>query len=68
MKIGLKTQILLKCHHESISWNLDAVNEYKNEMIEGINWLDKDLLAWSDDLIRIDDVIEKGEEIINNQR
>jgi hypothetical protein len=53
-------------HHESISWNLDAVSEYKKEMIEGINWLDKDLLAWSNDLIRIDDVIKNGEKIINN--
>ena len=52
-------------HHESISWNLDAVNEYKKEMIEGINWLDKDLLEWSNDLIRIDDVIKKREKIIN---
>jgi hypothetical protein len=51
-------------HHESISWDLDAINEYKTEMVEGINWLHKDLLEWSTDLIRIDDIIKKGKRMI----
>ena len=46
-------------HYESVTWNLDVLKNYKNEIIEGIDWLDKDLLSWSDDLIRFDEVIKK---------
>ncbi|NLB26502.1 MAG: hypothetical protein GX820_07400 [Bacteroidales bacterium] len=30
-------------HHEAITWNLNVLNSYKNEIIEGIEWLNKDL-------------------------
>ncbi len=29
--------------HEAITWNLNVLNSYKNEIIEGIEWLNKDL-------------------------
>ena len=51
-------------HHESVTWNLGVLKNYKNEIIEGIDWLDKDLLSWSDDLIRFDDVIKKRIDLI----
>ena len=51
-------------HHESVTWNLPALTVYKNEIIEGIDWLDKDLLTWSNDIFRIDAVIEKRKHLI----
>ena len=44
-------------HHESITWSISALTNYQQEIIEGIDWLDKGLLEWSNDLIRFDDVI-----------
>ncbi|GAO31439.1 hypothetical protein JCM15548_13799 [Geofilum rubicundum JCM 15548] len=46
-------------HHEPISWNLIALNSYKEDIIEAINWLDKDLLKWLDELNHVDMIIEK---------
>jgi hypothetical protein len=37
-------------HHESITWNIEAIENYRNELIEGINWLNKDLENWAVDL------------------
>lgn len=51
-------------HHESVTWSLQALAIYKNEIIEGIDWLDRDLLAWSNDIFRIDDIIEKRKHLI----
>jgi uncharacterized coiled-coil DUF342 family protein len=51
-------------HHESITWNLEALKNYKNEIIEGIDWLDKDLYAWCKNIFRFDEVIEKRKELI----
>ncbi len=51
-------------HHESVTWSLSALTTYKNEIIEGIDWLDKDLLNWSSDIFRIEDVIEKRKHLI----
>lgn len=45
-------------HHEAISWSYKAVNNYKTEILNGIDWLDQDLLAWSSDIFRINDVLE----------
>jgi len=44
-------------HHEAISWNLSVLDRYKLELIEGIEWLDKDLMDWADELNHIDDTI-----------
>jgi hypothetical protein len=52
-------------HHEAISWDVSVIKSYRNEISEGIQWLDRDLLKWSEDLFRIDDVIEKETEIID---
>ena len=51
-------------HHESISWNVAALIKYRNEIFEGIDWLDKDLLEWSHDLFRIDEIINYNRKII----
>lgn len=46
-------------HHEAISWNLNVLQTYKTEIIEGINWLDMDLIDWTAELNTIDKTIEK---------
>jgi hypothetical protein len=46
-------------HHEAITWNLNVVESYKNEIIQGIEWLDKDLLNWMEGLNHIDETIQK---------
>jgi hypothetical protein len=51
-------------HHESITWNIGAVENYKREIIEGIDWLDKELLYWSKDIYRIDEIIEKRKHLV----
>jgi hypothetical protein len=51
-------------HHEAIAWNLNVLQTYKNEIIEGINWLDKDLVNWTMELNKIDDTIEKYRHIV----
>lgn len=51
-------------HHESISWDISALTTYKREIIEGINWLDKGLMNWSEDLFFIDEVIQQKRYLI----
>ena len=51
-------------HHEPVTWDIDVIKNYRNEIIEAIDWLDKGLLDWSQDLIRIDDVIERKRQTI----
>lgn len=46
-------------HHEPISWNYQAVHNYRDEILNGIDWLHHDLLKWSSDIFRIDEVLEK---------
>ncbi|NOU47117.1 MAG: hypothetical protein HOO86_08655 [Bacteroidales bacterium] len=46
-------------HHEAITWNLDVLNSYNNEILEGISWLDNDLLNWIGDLNHVGETIEK---------
>jgi hypothetical protein len=46
-------------HHEAISWNLSVLDRYKLELIEGIEWLDKELMDWLDELNHIDDTINR---------
>ena len=46
-------------HHEAISWNMEVLSTYKLDIIEGINWLDKDLLNWIDELNHVDQTIDK---------
>jgi len=51
-------------HHEAISWNLDVLNMYRYELIEGIEWLDKGLLDWVVELNHISETIEKNRKFI----
>jgi hypothetical protein len=51
-------------HHESVTWNIDVIKNYRDEIIEAIDWLDKDLLDWCQDLIRIDYVIDRKRKTI----
>lgn len=51
-------------HHEAISWDFAAVNNYRVEIQTGINWLDTDLLKWCDDIFRIDEVLKNEKEKI----
>lgn len=51
-------------HHESISWNINALDNYKKEILEGIDWLDGDLTTFFKDTIRIEEVLRKHEKII----
>lgn len=44
-------------HHESISWNLIALDTYKNDIIEVISWLNQDLIEWLGDLNHVEKVI-----------
>jgi hypothetical protein len=46
-------------HHEAITWNLSVLNSYKLQIIDGIEWLDKELLDWITELNHIDVTIEK---------
>jgi len=46
-------------HHEAITWNLEILNSYKLQMIEGVEWFDKELLEWIVELNHIDETIEK---------
>ena len=46
-------------HHEAITWNLGVLYSYKNEILEGIEWLDKGMLDWIGELNHVDQTIEK---------
>ncbi len=52
-------------HHESVTWSIPALTNYRNEIVEGIDWLNKDLLNWSQNIFRCDDVINKRKNTIN---
>ena len=44
-------------HHEPIFWNLKALLDYQHEIIQGIDWLNKNLIEWSNDLFHIEETI-----------
>ena len=43
---------------------LNVLNSYNKEILEGINWLDNDLLDWISDLNHVSKTIEKCRKII----
>lgn len=47
-------------HHEAVTWNLDVVKKYENEILEAINWLNKDLINWMGDLNHLERIIEEN--------
>lgn len=51
-------------HHEPISWNFKVLMNYQREIMEGIDWLDKDLLEWSSELMHLEQVIKERKELI----
>ncbi len=52
-------------HHEAITWNLNVLNSYKDEIIQGIEWLNKDLLDWIVELNHVEKTISKHRETID---
>ncbi|MDD4384916.1 MAG: hypothetical protein PHD06_07030 [Bacteroidales bacterium] len=52
-------------HHEAITWNLDVLNSYKDEIIQGIEWLNSDLLEWIVELNHVEDTILKYRKTID---
>lgn len=53
---GLRNRIF---HHEAISWNLTVLDIYKKEIIEGIEWLNSELVDWVSELNQVDETISK---------
>ena len=51
-------------HHEAITWNLEAIKDYKNEILESLNWLNKDLINWIENLNHVEKIIEENEQNI----
>lgn len=47
-------------HHEAITWNLDVIQEYEHEILEALDWLNKDLVNWLERLNHLDCVIEEN--------
>ncbi|MDP2188911.1 MAG: hypothetical protein Q8J69_09545 [Sphingobacteriaceae bacterium] len=52
-------------HHEAISWDLNALHSYKNGIIEGIEWLSKDLVEWVNELNHVDNSIKNFKGLIS---
>jgi len=51
-------------HHEAITWNLDVVQEYENEILEALLWLNKDLECWLNGLNHLETVIKENRKYI----
>lgn len=47
-------------HHEAITWNLDVIQEYEKEILEVLNWLNKDLVNWLERLNHLEKVIHEN--------
>jgi hypothetical protein len=52
-------------HHEAITWNLNVLNSYKDEIIQGIEWLNKDLIEWIVELNHVDETISRFRKTID---
>lgn len=52
-------------HHEAITWNLNVLNSYKDEIIEGIEWLNKNLLEWIVELNHVEEAISRFRKTID---
>lgn len=44
-------------HHEAITWNLFVLHEYEQEILEALQWLNRDLLSWLENLNHLNKVI-----------
>ena len=47
-------------HHEAITWNLKVIQEYEKEILEALDWLNKDLVNWMEGLNHLDRIIEEN--------
>ena len=45
-------------HHEPVSWSIIALDIYRNEIYESIDWLNPELLEFFDDTFRLDAVLK----------
>jgi hypothetical protein len=52
-------------HHEAITWNLKVLDSYKDEIIQGIEWLNEDLLEWIVELNHVEETISKFRKTID---
>lgn len=46
-------------HHEPISWNFNALQNYRNEIYEGMDWLNSDLTTFFSDIFSLDKTLRK---------
>jgi hypothetical protein len=44
-------------HHEPVSWSFNALQIYRDEIYQGIDWLDTELLTFFEDTFRLDTVL-----------
>jgi len=51
-------------HHEAVTWNLEVIKEYENEILEAINWLNKDLIDWMGNLNHLEKIIDENRSMI----
>lgn len=52
-------------HHEAITWNLNVLYSYKDDIIQGIEWLNSDLLEWIVELNHVEETISKYRKTID---
>lgn len=52
-------------HHEAITWNLKVLDSYKDEIIQGVEWLNEDLLEWIVELNHVEETISKFRKTID---
>ncbi len=46
-------------HHEPITWNLDVLNSYREDILKGIDWLNDGLIEWIAELNHLKETIER---------
>jgi len=52
-------------HYEAISWNYEVLKTYRQDILEILNWLDKDLLEWIAETDRGGEILEEFKEKMN---
>ncbi len=54
-------------HHEAITWDLTVLMNYRDEIIQVIDWLDKFLIDWCSDIFDLAETIELKKKIIEGR-
>jgi len=52
-------------HHEAIAWNHSVLVNYRNELMEGIFWIDKGLISMGNDIFRVGNVLKEEKKNID---